>query len=130
MNHRCPHGNRNCAPGTLCTPCSGGGVLRDGEGVTVKMMMCDGMSPELAAQMRRGSAAIRDSLSVDANDPRITAERAFHGQAVAMNAAGGQRTVDALRTQAQRVQAIVDQHLAAAAKRDHALTRNGYDKSF
>jgi hypothetical protein len=141
MTHRCPHSNRNCVPGNLCTPCAGGSVLKDGEQVITRMLFLDSVQNAIATRFTDTGDAIRAQARTDheewlrgqpqANEaPRGFDDSAELAQHFADKAASNARLIADAAANAARVQAHVDYHLAEAAKRDHALTRNGYSKSF
>ncbi len=65
MNHNCPHGNRNCGPATPCTPCSGVGVLKDGERIVAPMALMDSMQRLVAGNQSAVTDEIRAQARAD-----------------------------------------------------------------
>lgn len=102
MNHHCPH-NNTCSPSSPCSVCAGAHIVKDGDRVHVPMIFQDG-------------------------DPRKAAAD-VHARAVADNARAGQAALDAAKRAGKGLQSAVDHALQEQAKRDHHLTRNGYNLS-
>lgn len=92
--------NHMCSRSNPCADCQAAPqVLKDGEGVRVRMMMMDSVQREIAAlptnqELRPGQAAI-----------------------------------DAAKRAAASLQDAFDEAMRQAAQRDHDLTRNGYHLS-
>lgn len=124
MIHRCPHLNRNCRPGSLCGPCSGG-ILRDGEQIIAKMMLRDGIPPDL---LERGNAAIRQSTTDVRAQARADHDAWKRGQPVNDGHVADKARADARRLadaadDAARVRAWAD-HFAAQHEAREAAKRS------
>lgn len=65
-NPFCPHRNRNCTPSTLCTPCNGGGMLRDGEQMIVPMMLRDSMHQAAQRAINESRVTVTDDVRAQA----------------------------------------------------------------
>lgn len=136
----CPHGNRNCTPVTLCTPCNGGGVLRDGEGITVPMVLCDSMheaarralnESRVTDSVRSQAAADHEAWKRDGQPIQHDGLSDYEAAALASNARNNAATLEQARRNTATQQAVRDHH-GNASERAYAdecarLQRGGRD---
>lgn len=138
----CPHGNRNCTPVTLCTPCNGGGVLRDGEGITVPMVLCDSMQQAAQRAINESRVTVTDDVRAQARRDHEQWKRQgppiqraglsdYEAAALASNARNNAATLEQARRNTATQQAVRDHH-GNASDRAYAedcasLQRGGRD---
>lgn len=120
-HHFCPNSNRNCTPSNLCTPCNGGGVLKDGEGISVPMMMRDSMHQAAQRVIRESRVTVTDDVRAQARRDHEAWQRQgqpiqhdglsdYHAAALAVNARSNAATLAQAAERNTQVQAARDRH--------------------
>ena len=141
MKHNCPHGNRDCSPESLCTPCGRGkGVLRDGELVRVPTLLMDSAQRALHDRLHGNQRpAIPDEVRIQARvdhalhcaqqdgapelDPRTRELLDGKGRQVATQ-------LQEIADGSARVEAFADHFRDQAAARDAAARTNARDAAY